>query len=587
MFRNSQSADDDRRTDPPFRLNRAKSVRLFAAIFGIGLCLLIAGYYLGRPILSKWRYDTDLKQAAQYEKDGDLRSAMLILEQLNRLHPADAEVRRRLAGFYERAGQAESVVIWKEAIALDQNNREGHLGLARAAIRFGDQPAARKALESLSSEQTPSAEYYRLRAGLAFLEKDFRAQEESLTALEKIDPTDPRVRLNLATLRISDPRGPQAAPARATLLELARGDQVRIRAVVELLSDVVRRWPHPAPERDAALKTLADALTPARGPRLELPSQVDHIDRLISYAMTQSAPTPEDAVNLANWMSLNGHTEAALQWMDALPEAATRTPVVQNAMTEFAIRAKDWTRLQKLLRGGAWGAVPAEAVEQAFRARGNSGPTGRSAVSGWSAALEAAKTSPAALRMLLRLAELWEWPEEYRQVLQTIARNLPRETWAWRRLISYSLARGETDQLWQVYQEWRRAVPGDPMVQVEAAIMGLLLERRPVPTPEETAEYVRRQPTEAGPAVAHALALWRAKRPAEAIGVLDAVPAQSFAEPRYALAYGVVLAEVNRTRESATMLDRASAELLLPEERALVGKTRDRNQTATTMPSGR
>jgi thioredoxin-like negative regulator of GroEL len=509
---------------------------------------------------------------------------MLVLEQVNRLHPANADVRRRLAAFYERAGHAESVTIWQEALALEPANGTARLGLARAAIRFGDRSTARKTLEGFSGEEADHAEYYRLRVGLAFLEKDFHGQEENLTALQKLDPSDQKVRLNLAMLRLSDPRSPKAAAARATLLELARGEQVRIRAVVELLSDVARRWPDPAPERDAALKTLADTLTPARGPLLELPSRVDQIERLITYAMTQPAPTPEDAVSLAKWMSLNGQIETALQWMDALPEATTRTPSVQNALAEFAIRTKDWPRLQKLLRAGAWGVVPAEAVEQAFRAHRNPGQAGRSAVaSGWSAALDAAKTSPAALRMLLRLAELWEWPAEYRQVLQTIARDLPRESWAWRQLISHSLAHGETDQLWQVYREWKRAVPGDYVVQVEAAIMGLLLERRPLPNLEETAEYVRRQPTQTGPAVAHALALWRAGRSAEAVGVLDALPAQGFAEPRYALAYGVILAEANRPRESEKMLDRASAELLLPEERTLVQKARGRNQAA---PSG-
>jgi thioredoxin-like negative regulator of GroEL len=582
MFGNLHSRDDDRRTEHPFRQNRAKAVRLFAVIFGIGVVLLVATYYLGRPALSKWRFERDLKQIAEYEKSGDVRSAMLVLEQLNRLHPLNAEVRRRLAGFYERVGQAESVVIWQEALALEPANQEARLGLARAAIRFGDRSTARKTLESFSGEEARQAEYYRLRAGLAFLEKDLRGQEENLVALEKLDPTNPRVRLNLAMLRLTDPQDLQAEAARMTLRELARGEQVRIRAVVELLGDVARRWPNPAPERTAALKTLADTLTSARGPRLELPSRVDHIDRLIAYAMTQPAPTPEDAVSLANWMSLNGHPEAALQWMDALPEATIRTPIVQNALTEYAVRAKDWPRLQKLLRNGAWGVVPAEVVEQAFRVHRNPRPADPSSVAtGWSVALDAAKVSPAALRMLLRLAELWEWPAEYRQVLQTIARNLPRESWAWRQLISYYLAHGETDQLWQVYQEWRRAVPGDFVVQVEAAIMGLLLERRPVPNLDETAEYMRRQPASAGPAVAHALALWRAGRPAEAADVLDAVPAQNLVEPRYALACGVVLAEVNRPKESERLLDRVSAELLLPEERTLVRKARIRNQAAS------
>lgn len=579
MFGNLQSADDDRRTEHPFRQNRAKTVRFFALLFGMGAGLLVAAYFVGRPMLSKWRFDRDLKSATQYEADGDLRSAMLTLEQLNRLHPSNADVRRRLAAFYERVGQAESVTIWKEAVDLDPASAEGKLGLARAAIRFGDQRTARQTLEGFSGENSRTAEYHRLRVGLALLEKDVGAQEENLTALARLAPDDPRVRLSLAALHLRASQSAKASAARAVMLDLARGSQVRIRAVVELLGDVARRWPTPASERDATLKALADTLTPARGPLLELPSQVDHIDRLVAYAMTQPDPTPEDAVSLAGWMALNGHTEAALQWIDALPGTVARSPVVRTAMTEFAIRIQDWTRLQALLRDGAWGVVPTEAVEQAFRARRNFGQGVRSgSVAGWSSALEAAQGSPAALRMLLRLADLWGWPAEHRQVLQAIARNMPRETWAWRRLISDSLARGETEPLWQVYQEWRRVVPGDTVVQVETAIMGSLLGRRGVPDVTETAGYVRRQPADAGASVAHALALWRAGRPAEAAAVLDALPDQAFAEPRYALARGVVLAEVNRARESEVMLDRASADLLLPEERELVRQTRERNR---------
>jgi tetratricopeptide (TPR) repeat protein len=573
--------DDDRRTEPPFRQKQARTVRLIAIVAAAGLGLLVAAYFIGRPALSKWRFNRDLERSAKYEQEGDLRSAMLLLEQLNRLHPSNADIRRRLAGFYERAGQMESIVVWREAIDLDPQNPEGRLGLARSAIRFGDRLTARKVLEEHPVTEVNRIEYHRLRAGLAFLERDLSAQEEHLTALERLIPDDPKVRLNLAVLRLAKPAGSQASMARETLLGLARGPEVRIRAVVELLSDIARRWPQPTAEREDALRNLADALAPARGPLLELPSQVDHIDRLVAYAMTQPSPTPEDAVSLANWMSLNDHTEAALQWIDSLPESVSRSPVVRTAMAEFAIRIRDWPRLQALLRSGAWGPVPAEAVEQAFRARRTASASGRSGVaSGWNAAIKAAKGSPPALRMLLRLTELWEWPAERRQVLLAIARSMPRENWAWRQLISDSLERGDGEQVWQAYQEWRRAVPGEPVVQIEAAIMGLLLGRRPVPAVSETAGYVERQPANAGATVAHALALWHAWRHAEAAAALDALPRAAFNEPRYGLARGLVLAETGRAAESEELLDRASREPLLPEERVRVSAARERNRAA-------
>lgn len=506
---------------------------------------------------------------------------MLTWEQLNRLHPADAEARRRLARFYERAGQRESLAIWREAIELDPHNPEGRLGLARTALRIGDLAAAREALEKADGAARQSPEFHRLRAGLAFLERDTLAQEESLVELARLEPEDDRVRLNLAIIRLRDPRGPKAEAARAVLLDLARRDKARMRAVAELLADIARRWPAPTPEREVALRALSGALTPPRGPLLVMPSQVDHLERLVRYAMEQPAPEPEDVISLANWMSSNGRTDAALVWIDTLPKALTDNPLLRTVQADFAIRVRDWSRLRNLLLAGAWGPVPSEAVEQAFRVQ--SGPMrdqpGGGRV-GWSAALDAAKASPAGLRMLLRLTETWEWPAEHRLVLLTIARTMPRETWAWRELISQALIEGDSEQLWQIYGEWRLALPGEPVVQVESAIMGSLLGRRRIFTTAETAEMMDRQPRQPGAAVAHALSLWRAGRAAEAVMVLDGLALPVYNEPRYALARGVVLAEVGRAGESEEMLNRLAGESLLPEERELVAAARRRNLTA-------
>ncbi|AOS43761.1 hypothetical protein Verru16b_00817 [Lacunisphaera limnophila] len=572
---------DDRRTEPPFRLNQRRTVKRYLLVSAASLTLLVVGYYSGRPFIAKWRYDRDIRNAERYEKEGDGRSAMLTLEQLTRLHPGDAAIRRRLAAFYERMGQIESIVVWQEAVALDPEDQRSRLGLARAAIRFGDPRIARAALEQVPAPGPEPAEYFRLQAGLALLERNPAEQEKSLAELARLAPDDLRVRLNLAMIRLADPHGAKAPAARAALLELARQDPVRMRAVAELLGDLARRWPRPTAERDAALRALAVTLAPPRGPLLALPSQLDHVDRLVAYAMQQPRPAAEDVISLANWMSLNGQTETVLQWIDTLPEDLRSNPLLRSAEGEFAARLKDWPRLRRLLLAGVWGPVPTEAVEQAFRAQA-SDTLGRSGGirPGWAAALDAGKASPAGLRMLLRLAELWGWPAEHRLVLLTIARTMPRELWAWRQLIASALGRGDSEQLWQVYTEWRLAMPGDPVVQVESAIMGHLLGRRRVATAVETAEYLRQQPLNSGATVAHALALWREKRVPDALAVLETLPSSSYNEPRYALAGGVILAEAGRAAASEALLRGTDGEALLPEERALVTAARERNQVA-------
>lgn len=581
VMRKFSQIHDIKTSKPPFGESAIRKLMLLAGLVLLMALILVAGYYFGRPIVSKWTYERDLQDAERYESEGDRRSAMLTLEQVNRLHPMDAEARRRLAAFYERIGEFESLTVWKEAVDLEPDNPQGHLGLAQAALRFGDRELARRHLQHVSLTPSQSAEYYRLRAALALLDGDLDVQEENLAQLSRLEPADERVRLNLATIRLRDPHGPRAEAARVVLLELARNDRIRIRAVVELISDVVRRWPTPGAERDAALRTLAGRLTPPQGPQLGLPSQLNHVDRLVDYAMQQPDPTVEDVIVLANWMSVNGQTGAALQWIDLLPAQLTGHDTMKKAAAGLAIRVGDWARLRGLLLAGAWGKVPAAAVEQVFRARDQAGsPPAAGVRPGWPAALEAAKASPAGLRMLLRLTETWAWPAEQRQVLHAIARTFPRETWAWRRLISLALARSDSDQLWQVYLQWRLTMPGDPVVQVESSVMGYLLSRRRVPPTTETAELLGRRPDDPGAAVAHALALRREGRLAEAVAVLDARPRAAFVEPRHALAAGVILAEAGRPADSDELLEHTRGTGLLPEEQALLNAARERNRGA-------
>jgi hypothetical protein len=349
--------------------------------------------------------------------------------------------------------------------------------------------------------------------------------------------------------------------------------------VVELLNDMARRWPRPTRERAAAFQQLAAELTPARGPTFEPPELGDPVERLVSFAMRQPEPEAEDAGALLSWLILNGRAAAGFEWLDSLPEKTRQSRLVTAAASEAALQTADWTHLRRLLLTGAWGALPPLAVNGAFDARENRGQLSLAAqASRWASVLESCQASLPALRMVLRLCEAWNWPDEQQQVLMAITRAFAGETWAWRRQISQSLARGEAEQLWQIYQRWSRAAPGDAMVQTEAAIMGHLLQRRGAPSAAVTAEIVRQQPAAPGAVVAHGLALWRGQRLAEALPLLGALPVEAFAEPRYALAYGLMLAEAGRARESEQLLNRAAADRMLPDEMLLIEQARARNQ---------
>lgn len=546
------------------------------------------GYYLIWPEVRKWRQGRSLNEAENYEKSGDYRRAILTLEQTVQLYPQNLEARRRLANFLERLGQRQGLEAWKEIAQAEPADPQNQLGLAGAALRFGDFVVARQALEQLRQMGRTDAAYYRLSSGLALVTRDTRALEAALTELARLEPMDQRVQLNLALARLSSADPVLAEAGRTALRDLARSESVRIRAVVELLNDMARRWPRPTRERAAAFQLLAAELTPARGPILDPPEIGDPVERLVSFAMRQPVPEAEDAGALLVWLILNGRAAAGFEWLESLPERTRQSRLVTAAASEAALQTADWPHLRQLLLAGAWGALPPLAVNGAFDARENRGQLSPAAqASRWATVLESCQASLPALRMGLRLSEAWNWPEEQQQVLTAITRAFAGEAWAWRRLISQALMHGEAEQLWQIYQRWSRAAPGDSTVQTEAAIMGHLLQKRGAPPSGVTAELVRQQPADPGAAVAHALALWRDQRLAEALALLGVLRADAFAEPRYALAYGLMLCEAGRARESEQLLNRASADRMLPDEMLLIEQARARNQPrlpATLIP---
>jgi len=558
-------------------------------LLGISALAILAGaftgYWLIWPNISNWRQNRDLESARRYEEQKDYRRALLTLEQVVQIHPTNIEAKRRLADFYERTGQRQSLALWNEIVRLEPAKAENLTGLAGAALRFGELETSHRILEQLRHTGKIGADYYRIAAGLSMITRDNVALEENLAALSQLNPEDLRVQLNLAMVRLRPANGSAADAARASLLQLGRTDSMRIRAVVELLNDVARRWPEPAGGRVRALEDLARQLTPALGPRLDITRETDPIERLIEFAMDQPVVAPEDAVSLLNWMMLNGRSDAALVWADRLPAESRDSIMVMTVVADAALRAQDGSRLRKLLQAGVWGDVPPGVVTRALAAherRQLNQPAGDR--TNWAAAIESSRTSLSGLQVLLRLSEAWNWPEDRRQVLVAITNAFPRESWAWRQLISYALSRRDAEQLWQVYQRWSRAQAGDISVQIETAIIGLLLQQRSAPGPRDTAEYLRLQPNSPGAVVAHALALWRAKREVEALPLLEALPLSAFAEPRFALAYGLLLSEVGRAQDSEQMLNRASAERLLPDERLLVEQARARNQPRLAVP---
>ena len=501
------------------------------------------------------------------------------------IYPDNLEAKRCLAGFYERTGQRQALALWKEIVRQGPADPANLLGYAGAALRYGDWDAARRTLAQLRQSGKMSADYYRLAAGLALVDRDSAALEENLAELARLQPDDLRVQLNLAVARLENPVAPRAEAGRAALMELARRDSVRIRAVVELIRDIARRWPGPAVERTAAFQRLVTSLTPAKGPRLDPPEIGDPLERLLAFAMLQPAPLPDDVAALLSLMILNGRAAAAFEWLETLPPQVRQAPVILAIRADAALRAGDWPLLGALLRDGAWGALPPGVVDLALKTHAaRSRGTAATDRADWNRVMEAARFSLPAQKALLRLCDAWNWPEERRQVLEAVTRDFPLENWAWSQLVSYAFSRGDSAEVGRLYRKWGATQPRDMGLQIRVGIMSLLLNLPAAPASAVTQEWMRGQPANAGATVAHGLALWRERKGDEALRCVEALPRAAFAEPRFALVYGILLAEAGRAGESETMLNRAAADRLLPDELVLVEQAHARNQTRLMAP---
>lgn len=544
------------------------------------------GVVVGYPAFRHWRQERLLNAARAYLRENDYRRAELLLEQSAQIDPQNYAARRMLAGFYETVGSPLAMQVWAGLVAAEPDNAVNLQGLAAAALRLGALDKAGEALRQLQAKQPDDIEYHRLAAGLALLVRDGAGLERHLAALARFQPDNLQTRFSLAAVRLFSAQPVEQEQARVVLTELARGETFRIRATLALINDAPRRWPD---ETHAVKRTMRLAISilrrPGLGPvesraiNLVGPGDANRgLSALVAHMQTQPHPEPADVATLAQWMLTVGQARELAVWLASLPETMQQTPAVLSARTSCAVALGQWSTLETLLLGGAWGPLPPDVLRDAFALRaalpaGQVAPLG----SAWKNLLLRAQGSLPALRALQQLAQLWHWPEQRAQALWAIVQNHAGEPWAWQALAQYALQNHDAALLWRVYNAWAVATPQNLQLQLERLIIGLLLRPAEPGLTGRAAEMFQAHPASNMARVAQALALWREKKPAAALALLDAGRIDYQNEPRFALVRGLILSAAGHPAESEAMLVLAVGQPLLPEEAELVAAARRRN----------
>jgi hypothetical protein len=540
--------------------------RRWLPLAGLGLVMLAAA---GVAI---WTYvegaeRRSLALARRLTTEGELRRAVLLLEQALQVNPQSVAARRAMAEFSDHLGLPAAIEQWRQVVEIGPSD-EARWRWAEAALRHGDLAVAREAILEVSAAGRNGLDHHRLSAALALARGERRAAERHLAAMLAIEPANPRFRFNLAAHRLQD--GVEVAAARAELERLAVAGPLRTRATLELMAEATRRWTASADPEAALAARLLDGAPAVDLRARALPGR----ERLRAHLLAPPYPDAGDAAVVALWLRREEGPAEALAWLAGLPEEVQASPALVALAADCALAARDWGPLEAALRRGAWGPVSPALVGGAFRLRERRERGERNAT-GWQVLLDDPARSRPGLRLLWRLADAWGWEVEAERALGTVVRRFPGERWAWENLQATLLRRGDSAGLWRHYAAWVRERPGDEGAQLERLMLGFLTGRAEPADRAQAAVVRKARPASPVAAAVHALALRAEGRPDAAVRELPAFAGAAAVEPRLALVRGLLLAENGRTAEARAALARVQ-EPLLPEERDLLAAARAR-----------
>ena len=571
-------------TRPPFAESKLFTAKLYwktrigflIAKWGwVRLSLVALVFFLGGGVVFwqvgwRWAESRNIAKARMLQQQGEWRGARLLLEQAVQVRPRSIPAQRALAEFWDNLRAPAAVARWREVARLSEED-EAYWKWAAAALRIADLDEARLALNTVSANGRNATSHHRLLAALALASGKPELATLHFDELVRLEPSNPRYRYNAAAhrLRMGDPGREQA---RRELEDLARGDAMRIRSTIDLLLDAPGRWPGAGdPVQFLALRILENVQrVRARA------GQAPGLQQLVAYMKTQPSPEPQDVAVLVHWLMQNERAREALDWLDVLPESARRYPEVVAATADCAAQIRDWPRLEAALAQGAWGMISPAVLRAAFvwREKRPSGSEGLLPV--WPRLVEQSQDTRAGLRILWQLARLWQWPVEAERTLGTVTRLYPQESWAWEASRNAVLARGDSLELRRLYERWQAAAPGDNRIRSERLLVAFLTSAPALDQRAEAATLFRAEPAAPVHRVIQALALREVGKGEEALALLEQPGLDLTREPRFALVYGLLLAEAGQVRRSEAALAKVTGNLL-PEERRLLERAHARN----------
>src|SRR5438270_5452107 len=522
------------------------------AASALAIFLGIVFFNYGSKLYSDWHERRLLHRAASMLQQEKFKQAAQTAREAIRLDPDSLPAYYVLAEAAEKQN-LEETVSWRAQIArLLPNDPDSHLNLASAALRFGHLDVARKALDRVSPADRNRAAFHVVAGWLARAEGNFAGQEEQFAAAVKKEPSNDLYQFNLAVLQIYSGDAEKSATARDALDRLSKLAPFRTGALRALLNDAVAR--NDLATADNFAQQLQMSQQVAFGDYLlclnfyrKLDDKKFHL--LLERVKPFSAKNPSDLASLMEWMNQNGLAGVAINWIEKLPAEKLTTPPASVVVANAYANAKNWTRLRRWTRKGMWGesdylrlAYQAIAVRESSRDGGTPDEFDKL----WRAAEQSTNEQPERELVLARLASKWTPEKKSEQLWLRVAENPPLRREALDALRRLYRAENDTGKLYDVLQRLHDTSPSEAPITADLARLGLNLDRNIERSHDLAKEAHDRAPNELNCAVTYAFSLNRFGRNADALAIIQSLPAEQLHDPHAAVYATLVLADASQ-----------------------------------------
>ena len=566
-------------------------VRVALVAAGLAIAILLGALFFsyGLKLYEDWRQTRLLHGAASMLQQGRFSEATQTARELLAQRPNSLPALFILAEAAEKEN-LEEAISWREQIArLRPKDPDSQLNLVSAALRFGKLDLARKALDQIHASDRDRAAFHVVAGWLACAEGNFAEQEEQFADAVKKEPKNDLYQFNLAALQIHSSDAQKNAKARENLERLTKLAPYRTGALRALLNDAVARNDLSAGDNFAQQLQMSQEVT--FGDYLlclnfyrKLDEKKFHL--LLERVKPFAAKNPSDLTSLLNWMNQNRLDGEVVKWIEKLPAEKLTSPPAVVAVADAYANAKNWMRLKRWTRKGMWGesdylrfAYQAIATRQS---RQDSPDTEFYAL--WRAAEQSTNDQPERELVLARLASKWNLEKESEQLWLRVAEDPPKRREALDALRRIYREDNDTEKLHAVLQRLHDSSPNEAPITADLARLGLNLERNVERSHELAKEAHDRAPNEVNCAVTYAFSLYRLGRNAEALAIIQGLPADQLRDPHAAVYAALLLADasqIDAARDYMTVADDG----IYPEEKVVLDEAKAKIARVSAGPS--